>query len=681
LTEAAGWPIRIDVNACQQCGGCREGSSPGATAAGATAAGTIVLVGNLNVGKTTLFARLTGGEPESANVAGSTVAVQTARMRGTGWRVLDTPGTYSIFGSHEEELASRDVLLSGEPGERLGVVLVADSKNLRRSVALALQYMEYGLPMMVAVNMMDEAAPRGICIDLRKLAEVLGVPVVGMVAREGRGVAAVAARLCALTSARSRTSHPASVEQLAEVVGKLLGTVQPSPRAVALLLLVGDRAVRNFVVRGFGPGMLAQLEALADEIRRESPADFGVSLTNLYLKRAEHLLQGVLRVEPALTHPFAARLGDWCAQVHTGIPIAVLVLAAMYLFVGSFGATFLVDCLHNDLFQPWVIPWVARVIEPLPSALLRDLVADPSFGVLPTGVFLALGLVMPVMFCFYLAFGVLEDSGYLPRLSILLHRVFRKMGLNGKGVLPIVTGLSCVTAAVLTTRALDHKKERNIAAFLLFLGMPCAPLLAVMLGILDKMPFSATATLAGLIVAVTFGAGMAADKLLGGARAPLLLEVPPLRIPRPWSLLRSAGAKTWYFMKEAVPVFVLASTVVFFFQRLGGLEWLGRALQPITGTLLGLPESCVQIFLKTLVRRESGAAELLALSGQFTHLQLLVCLVVMTFLVPCLNATLALYKERGLRASGAIIGSVVVLAILLGAGFNHTCRLLSVSFE
>ena len=129
---------------------------------------------------------------------------------------------------------------------------------------------------------------------------------------------------------------------------------------------------------------------------------------------------------------------------------------------------------------------------------------DPDFGILPTGVFLALGLVMPVLFCFYLVFGILESSGYLPRLSILLDKIIRKMGLNGKGVIPLVMGFSCVTMAILTTRLLDTKKEKNIATFLLLLGMPCAPLIAVMLVILDNMPFTATLTVFGIIFAQTF---------------------------------------------------------------------------------------------------------------------------------------------------------------------------------
>ena len=146
------------------------------------------------------------------------------------------------------------------------------------------------------------------------------------------------------------------------------------------------------------------------------------------------------------------------------------------------------------------------------------MIVDPEFGLLPTGVFLALGLVLPVLLCFYIAFGFLEDSGYLPRFSLLLDKIFKKMGLNGKGVIPLVMGYSCITMAILTTRILDTKKERNIATMLLLLGTPCAPLLAVMLIVLDRMPFSATLTVFGIIFAQTFTAGWLLNKIAAGTR-------------------------------------------------------------------------------------------------------------------------------------------------------------------
>ncbi|MBF0499289.1 MAG: ferrous iron transporter B [Candidatus Riflebacteria bacterium] len=662
------------MTTCNKCNTC-DASSPHKIS-------RVVIVGNLNVGKTSLFARLTGTEAQSLNVPGSTVSLQAACMKQSGQMVYDTPGTYSVFAKNDDEVASRDALLMAHaPTELTGILLVADAKNLKRSVAMGLQYGEYGLPMMMVINMIDEAPPRGIQIDVPKLSELLGIEIVTTVAREGFGVQEVAPLLSVMRIPPRLMTYPPRVEQFISLVEKLLQPSPISPRILGVLLFAEDHGVEEFVKREFGPGMLDQLKDLASDFRREEPSQITATLSNLYLKKAEQIAGNVVTVDPPPAHPFARKLGDWCVQYHTGIPIALLILFGMYLFVGSFGAVFLVDLIEKGLFKGFIIPLVTKLVQPIPIAFFRDLLVDPNFGVLPTGVFLALGIVGPVIFCFYLAFGLLEDSGYLPRLSILLNRTFRKMGLNGKGVVPLTMGFSCVTMAILTTRILDTKKEKNIASFLLFLAVPCAPLIAVMLTILDRMPFIATLTVFGCIAIQIFAAGVLANKILPGEHTPLLLEIPPLRVPKPRLLLRSAAQKTYYFMKEAVPVFVLASVLVFVFQRVGGLQLMGHVLRPVTSSLLGLPEDSVQVFLKTIVRRENGAAELLNLSEHYTNLQSVVCLLVMTFMIPCFNSTMVLYKERGGRITSVIVVAVMMWAIILGTFVNHFCTWAGITFS
>jgi len=287
---------------------------------------------------------------------------------------------------------------------------------------------------------------------------------------------------------------------------------------------------------------------------------------------------------------------------------------------------------------------------------------------------------LPVLFCFYIAFGILEDSGYLSRLSILLDKVFQKMGLNGKGVIPLLMGFSCVTMAILTTRMLDTEKEKNIATFLLLLGMPCAPLLAVMFIILGKMHVSAAITVFGIIFLQILIAGFLADKILPGERSLMLMEIPPMRMPKPFQILRMSASKTYFFMKEAVPVFIMASLVVFLFERIGGLAALERVAEPVIHDFMGLPTKSVQVFIKTIIRRESGATEIEHLSGIYDNVQLVVNLLVMTFLSPCMNATIVLFKERGNKAAITIMGTVMIYAILIGSVVNYTCRLLGITF-
>ena len=336
-------------------------------------------------------------------------------------------------------------------------------------------------------------------------------------------------------------------------------------------------------------------------------------MTSLYNRQAERIATEVLSIEPPTKNSIIVTLGALCTNLSTGIPIALIVLTLTYLFVGTFGATYLVDTINAKVFEQFLLPLCERLVAPIPYPFLRDMIVDTEFGLLPTGVFLALGLVLPVLLCFYIAFGFLEDSGYLPRFSLLLDKIFKKMGLNGKGVIPLIMGYSCITMAILTTRILDTKKERNIATMLLLLGTPCAPLLAVMLIVLDRMPFSATLTVFGIIFAQTFTAGWILDKLLPGRASALLMEIPPLRIPKPLPVFKMAFVKTFHFMKEAVPIFILASLVVFLFDRMGGLVKLEMLASPLVHDFMGLPDKSVQVFIKTVIRRESGAAELLHL--------------------------------------------------------------------
>ncbi|MBW2608723.1 MAG: ferrous iron transporter B [Deltaproteobacteria bacterium] len=641
----------------------------------------IAIVGNMNVGKSTLFSIMCGGMTTSVNISGNTVSITAGHITGTDRDAFDTPGIFSIFSTNEDERASRDILLPHTTDYDIqGIILVADAKNMKRSIAIALQYAEYGLPMLLDINMVDEASSRGIRINRRRLSEILGIGTYKTVARDGIGVSKVISGLMDMKTPDSLIEYPDWVEQYLEIAAKLLKSTDISTRSIGLLLLAGDKGIEEYIKTRFGAGMLDQLRDLAKEYRREEPLSCSILFTNLYYTKAGQIVDEVQKVKPPSRNPFLWKFGDWCTQFSTGIPIAFVMLYITYLFVGSFGATFLVDTINGTLFEGFLVPWTTKLIEPIPSAFIRDMIVDPDFGILPTGVFLALGLVLPVLFCFYIAFGILEDSGYLPRISILLDKLLQKIGLNGKGVIPLVMGFSCITMAILTTRMLDTRKERIIATFLLLLGMPCAPLLAVMFIILGKMPISASITVFGLIFLQILIAGYLANKILPGSRTPLFLEIPVMRLPKPLHILKMSALKTYFFMKEAVPVFILASLLVFLFERVGGLEALERISKPVINGFMGLPEKSAQVFIKTIIRRESGATEIEHLSGIYDNVQLVVNLLVMTFLLPCMNATIVLFKERGSKVALVIIGTVMIYAIFIGSIVNHICRFFGITF-
>jgi ferrous iron transport protein B len=645
---------------------------------------TTAVIGNVAVGKSVLCDQICARAGRcTVSLPGVGVEVPAGRLHQgvfsrspDGTRIIDAPGMYSVFSRSEDGMACRQLLLSGEVDS---LVQVLDAKNLRRSLVVALQLAEFELPTVFALNMLDMAHARGIEISIDALEELLGAEVLPTVALERRGVGELPALLDRARRPSSLVTFPAPIEDTLGLLCRLLAGATIPARALAILLLAEAPAARRYVTQQFGKGMVDQVDRLVSSLRRDYNRPLDVVLTEIYAATADRIVRQTQRVEQRAPL-FMARVGLWAQQLSTGIPLALAILFAMYLFVGSFGATYLVDLLNNRIFSGILTPIFERIVEPIPSAFVRSALVDAEFGVLTTGLFLAFGIVMPVMICFYLFFGVLEESGYLPRFSVLMHRLMKRIGLNGRGVIPLVMGFSCVTMALLTTRMLDSKKQRLIASLLLTLALPCAPLIAVMLIILARMPWYASAFVLGFILLQTIIVGVLADKLIPGGHAELMLELPPMRTPGLRSILVTTWRRTWAFMKEATPLFLLAAFLVFIFDYVGGLRLLEDATRPLMNGLLGLPESSVRVFMKTIVRRETGAVELDLLRADFSNLQLVVALLTMTLLIPCVNSMVVLFKERGFRVAGGILAGVFVYALLAGGLVNHLCRALGITF-
>ena len=572
----------------------------------------IALVGQPNVGKSVVFGRLTGRYVTVSNYPGTTVAVTRGRapVGAEVCDVMDTPGVNSLDDSiSEDERITRDVVAG--PDTDL-IIQVADARNVRRALMLTSQLAVFGKPMVLALNMVDEAFARGISIDAAALAAELRIPVIELVAVEGRG-------LSELRDALQRAARP---------------YVPAHPLAI-------DRAV--------------WAHQLTERVRCVS------TLSLAYVQEA--LARATRR--PA-----------------TGLPILAAVLYAFYLFVGVFGAQTLVKLLEDGVFGQGINPaaiWLADRFIPLP--LVRDFLVG-EYGLITMGVTYAIAIVLPVVATFFLMFGFLEDSGYIPRLAIFCDRIFRVMGLNGKAVLPMVLGLGCDTMATMTTRILTTPKERLSAILLLALGIPCSAQLATIMGILGGISFAALATLFAVVLSQMFLVGWLAARVLKGERSEFLLELPPIRWPRIGNLLTKTRLRVWWYLGEAVPLFLVGTVLLFALDRIGALVWIAAAGRPVVTGLLGLPPATAQILVMGFLRRDYGAAGLfqLAHTGQLTGVQAVVALTVMTLFVPCVANFLMMVRERGSKTGFAILGVVTPVAILTGAGLNHVLHALGVQF-
>src|ERR1051325_3171601 len=306
-------------------------------------------------------------------------------------------------------------------------------------------------------------------------------------------------------------------------------------------------------------------------------------------------------------------LARWTRQPLTGLPILLAVLYALYLFVGVFGAQTLVKLLEDGVFGRWINPAAIALFDRfVPIPFIRDFFVG-EYGVITMGMTYSIAIVLPVVATFFLMFGFLEDSGYIPRLAIFCDRIFRLMGLNGKAVLPMVLGLGCDTMATMTTRILGTPKERLIAILLLALGIPCSAQLATILGILGGISFAALATLFAVVIGQMFLVGWLAARVLKGERSEFVLELPPIRWPRPGNLLTKTRLRVWWYLGEAVPLFLIGTALLFVLDRAGALTFIAAAGRPIVTGLLGLPASTAQILVMGFLRRDYGAAGLFQL--------------------------------------------------------------------
>ncbi|MBD3276055.1 MAG: ferrous iron transport protein B, partial [Candidatus Marinimicrobia bacterium] len=476
---------------------------------------TIALVGNPNVGKSVLFGNLTGSYVTVSNYPGTTVEVTRGKWNVDGkggglvggddnTRVLiDTPGINNLIPSSEDELVTRNILLTEKPENVLQVI---DAKNLRRGLLITLQMIEMGVPFSVCLNMLDEAQSRGIEVNARALSELLGVDVIGTVATRKQGMDAVKKILRNPRVAQYDFTYTDHIEASLERIGKILESsdkdLRISSRSIGLMLLAGDDTLYEFLEDKISEDQLEEIRAIVAETEAIYPESLHNIITRIRLDEAQNIIQSVMTSEAPEGEGFTQKLGRWSMHPVWGLPVLLAVLFFMYQFVGVFGAGTLVDFLESVVFGEYISPWVSTAVEWLiPMQFFIDMFVG-EYGLLTMALSYSVAIVLPIVGTFFIAFGILEDSGYLPRLAVMVNRFFKVIGLNGKAILPMVLGLGCDTMATLTTRILDSKKERVIVTLLLALGVPCSAQLGVILGMLSGLSLGASVLWAGIVAGV-----------------------------------------------------------------------------------------------------------------------------------------------------------------------------------
>ncbi|MEL7562439.1 ferrous iron transport protein B [Dehalogenimonas sp. 4OHTPN] len=642
----------------------------------------VALVGSPNVGKSSVFHALTGRRVIISNYPGTTVDIfrGQAIFSNRPVEVIDTPGMYSLHSITEEERVARAILLQEKPDVVLHVI---DAKNLERMLPMTFQLIEAGLPVIVVLNMMDEAAAHGIGINTGKLAAELGVPVIGTAASLGRGITEL--KQAILRYQTISLALPIVYDALIEnAVADLKPLVNGSPpaerissRSIALLLLREDEQIRQSVVSEVSVG--SQIDAIVDRARLSMNQAPAYVLALAQQRAATKLAASVMSRQASGKLRFGERLSRAMMHPFTGGLILAAVLYAMYFIVGVFGAGTLVGLLEERVFGGLINPFFQNTLQDLiPVQIISDLFVG-DYGIITLGITYAIGIILPIVSTFFIVFSMIEDSGYLPRLAMLIDRVFKFIGLNGRAVIPIVLGLGCDTMATIVTRTQETKRERVITTLLLALAIPCSAQLGVIFGILS-VSSGMLLTWLGVVGAVFVLVGWLASRIIPGQRACFYMEVPPLRLPRLSNVLQKTYARLEWYLKEVIPFFIVASVVLWAGDAVGLLGILISGLTPVV-EFVGIPAEAAVAFVIGFFRRDFGAAGLYDLTAQgllFGN-ALLVSAVVMTLFVPCIAQFMVMIKERGWKTAVAIAGFIFPFAFLVGLGLDRALKLLGVN--
>lgn len=637
---------------------------------------SIILVGNPNVGKSVIFSYLTGRYVEVSNYPGTTVEVTRGRMgvNGHSVPVIDTPGVNSLVPRSGDEKVTRDILMAENAR---AVVQVADAKNLRRALLLTTQLAEMGVPMVLVLNMQDEASARGIRVDAAELSRRLGIDVVPATAVTGEGLNTLSDTINEARVSHLGVGFDDTISEALARLEALLPARMPGKRGHAIFALASDD-----IPEPFPDETHDEVRAIRQQAASHYSTPLVYALNQQRLQCVDSIVDAVYRKNESAGQPLAQWLGRIATHPVWGWPILALVLLGLYQFVGVFGAGTLVGFLEETLFAQWISPWITGLVTAyLPVPILQRFLVG-EYGLVTMALSYGIAIVLPIVATFFLAFSLLEDSGYLPRLAVMVNRPFKAMGLNGKAVLPMVLGLGCDTMATMTTRILETRKERIQVTLLLALGVPCSAQLGVILGMVSFISPTSTLVWGGLIAGIMLIVGWLASKVIPGQPSDFIVELPPIRAPRLDNIAFKTIARLEWYLKEVLPLFILGTAVLFVLDATGALALIERIGSPVVEGLLGLPREATASFLIGFLRRDYGAAGLfeLARQGLLTPTQVTISLVVITLFIPCIANVLMIVKEYGWKTAAWVSSVVFPLAFGVGGVLNLAVRVFGLSF-
>jgi len=625
---------------------------------------TVALVGNPNVGKSCLFNGLTGLNQSVGNWPGKTVEVAegTLAYRGTKIKVVDLPGTYSLTSFSEEEVVTRDYILSGEADVIINVI---DATALERNLFLTLQLLEMNAPLILALNMVDEATKKGIEIKVEVLSKILGVPVIPIVATSGLGLTELMEAVLARPTKSRRLTYRKEIETYISETSRHLQNIETTYPIdwISIKVLEGDPIIRSRFLRD--KQVLEKIDLIMktmEELHGEPPPVI-ISSERYALSHRIAAQATVSHAKPAIT--LEERLDALLSHKVVGYLILLVTLSGIFLTIFSIG-----NSLSTYIDEAFV--WITESIRPHMQAV------DPILSsILLDGLIFGLGaatsIALPYVALFYLLLSILEDTGYLPRAAFLLDSLMHKVGLHGKAFIPMLLGYGCSVPACIGCRIMETKRERLLLGALIVL-VPCSARTVIILGVAGSYlgPLVALSIYAFDLL-IVFTIGRILFKVLPEEPVGLIMEMPPLRLFQVNTVLKKTWVKTKDFVYIAFPLIVIGSLVVSLAESLSLVDWIVYGISPVTVGLMGLPATTGIAFIFGFLRKELALVMLATYVGttNFSSImsppQMVIFTIVMVLYIPCIATLSALIKEYGVRDALAITMMDIGLALLVGS--------------
>ncbi len=564
----------------------------------------ILLMGNPNVGKSAIFSRLTGAKVTISNYPGTTVGFCQGTMKLHGQEDALLIDVPGVYNLDSFSKADQVAVDMLDHGDY--VVNVIDATNIERNLFLVLELREKGVPMVVALNMWDETKLRGVEIDIKKLQEELGVQVIPTCGLTGEGIKELVE---SLNKTEKKEFKKLSRDEKWEEIGRIVDTSQ--------------------TLYHHHPTLLERFEEIS-------------------------------------IRPFV------------GLPISVGVIALSFLVIRFIGEG-LIGYVFDPFFDKLWLPLMQKLSALLGSGgIIHDILVGKlvdgqidfgiSFGLLTTGLYVPLAAVLPYIVSFYFVLGIIEDSGYLPRLATQADNFMHKLGLHGYAIVPMILGLGCNVPGAMALRLLENRREKFIAATLMAITVPCMAQIAMIVGLVGERGGRYVLLIFGVLLLLMIIKGLLMNRLLPGNSPEILWEIPPYRMPQPLAVMKKLWMRVHGFLSEAIPFVLLGVLVVNLLYLSNIINVISDFFAPVLSGLWGLPKETISAMLIGFLRKDVAVGMLAPLN--LTTKQLVISCTILAIYFPCVATFIVMVRELGIKDMMKSALIMVVTAITVGVVLN-----------